>query len=135
MDARDVLTDLALLGVTVAAKGNTLEIRPAALLTDALRQAVRETKPQLLALLADSPHPYRMTPAQADRCHSPCWDDAEIARFVDRVSQFMRQGINASDADDLAERLVLRDRERKGKTAPTVARHGLPSPGGKEVQP
>ena len=55
--------------------------------------------------------PYRLAPADADRCHAGGWDDAEIAGFVARVALFMRRGINATDADDLAERLTLRDRD------------------------
>lgn len=46
--------------------------------------------------------PYRVTPAEG-------WDDAAIARFVARVAMLMRRGFNATDADDLAERLHLRD--------------------------
>lgn len=52
-----------------------------------------------------------MSVAQADRCHVGGWDDAEIATFTSRVVKFMRSGISATDADDLAERLTLRDRE------------------------
>jgi len=55
--------------------------------------------------------PYRLTDAEADRCHAQPWDDAAIARFVARVGLFVRRGVNATDADDLAERLHLRDLE------------------------
>ena len=54
---------------------------------------------------------YRLTREQGDRCHAPCWDDAEIAIFSARVRVLMRRGIGTDDADDLAERLTLRDRE------------------------
>lgn len=56
-------------------------------------------------------HPHRLTPTDADRCHSPCWDDTEISTFTTRVMMFVRRGIGTTDADDLAERLVLRDRD------------------------
>jgi hypothetical protein len=55
--------------------------------------------------------PYRLTTADADRCHAPEWQDADIARFTARVQRFARLGIGAEDADDMAERLTLRDRD------------------------
>jgi hypothetical protein len=59
---------------------------------------------------ADTLHrPYALTRAEADAAHTVPWDDAQIARFTHRVVLFMRRGINATDADDLAERLHLRD--------------------------
>jgi hypothetical protein len=54
-------------------------------------------------------HPYRLTKAEGDAAHAEPWDDAVCGRFVARVALFMRRGINATDADDLAERLHLRD--------------------------
>jgi hypothetical protein len=56
---------------------------------------------------ADRPH--RLTSDEADRCHAPCWDDAEIAAFTTRTTRFVLLG--RADADDLAERLTLRDRQ------------------------
>lgn len=56
---------------------------------------------------ADRPH--RLTNDEADRCHAPCWDDAEIAAFTARAERFAMLG--RADADDLAERLTLRDRD------------------------
>lgn len=53
--------------------------------------------------------PYKLTPAEADAAHAGPWDDATIARFVARVGLFIRRGLDATDADELAERLVLRD--------------------------
>lgn len=119
MDPRELLTDLALHGVSVQAKDGALEIRPAGLLTNPMREALRECKPALLALLSSETNPYRLSATDADRCHAPCWTDAEITRFVARVSAFMRQGFSASDADDLAERLVLRDRQAGGNRTST----------------
>ena len=54
--------------------------------------------------------PPTMTNDEADRCHTPCWDDAEIAAFTARTARFAKLG--RPDADDLAERLTLRDRDR-----------------------
>ncbi len=53
---------------------------------------------------------HRLTNAGADRCHPPCWDDAEIAAFTARTERFALLG--RADAEDLAERLTLRDRDR-----------------------
>jgi len=53
--------------------------------------------------------PYRLSKAEGDAAHAEPWDDAAIARFVGRVSLLIRRGFNATDADDLAERLHLRD--------------------------
>ncbi len=50
-----------------------------------------------------------LTNDEADRCHAPCWDDAEIAAFTARTERFALLG--RADADDLAERLTLRDRD------------------------
>lgn len=60
---------------------------------------------------ADRPH--RLTNDEADRCHAHCWDDAEIAAFTARTERFALLG--RSDADDLAERLTLRDRDGDGR--------------------
>lgn len=58
--------------------------------------------------------PYRLTKDQGDACHWPVWSDGEIAAFTERTLNFIRRGVNATDADDLSERLTLRDREGLG---------------------
>jgi hypothetical protein len=55
--------------------------------------------------------PYRLTAADGDRCHAGGWDDAEIARFQARLRRFNSFGIRGDDAQELAERLTLRDRD------------------------
>ena len=52
-----------------------------------------------------------MTKAQGDACHAGAWGDAEISAFSARVLLFIRRGVDADAADNLAERLTLRDRE------------------------
>lgn len=52
----------------------------------------------------------RLTNDEADRCHAPCWDDAEISAFTARTERFALRG--CTDAEHLAERLTLRDRDR-----------------------
>lgn len=66
---------------------------------------------------APAKRPYRLPAAEADRCHAGAWDDGEIGRFVARVSLFLRRGVGAEDADDLAECLVLRDRDGDDRRA------------------
>jgi hypothetical protein len=57
---------------------------------------------------AAADRPNRLTSDVADRCHAPRWDDAEIAAFTARTERFALLGL--ADADDLSERLTLRDR-------------------------
>jgi len=109
MGARELLHNLADAGLSVTADGDRLVIRPASKLTDDMRTALRQAKPELLALLAHPNRPHKLTPAEADAAHAELWDDAACARFVARVALFLRRGLNATDADDLAERLHLRD--------------------------
>ncbi len=53
--------------------------------------------------------PYALSDAEGDLAHAEPWDEATCGRFVARVVLFMRRGMTATDADDLAERLHLRD--------------------------
>lgn len=110
MGARDLLAQLADAGVTVAADGDRLVIRPASRLTEDMRSALRTAKPQLLQLLAAQPR-HRLTAREADAAHAQPWDEAACSRFSARVTRLLRLGVDAEDADDLAERLHLRDIE------------------------
>ena len=67
-----------------------------------------------------------MTRADADRCHAGGWDDAEIARLLDRRGRLMRWGWAEPDAENLAERLTLRDREDDERVSCTDCRHYRP---------
>jgi hypothetical protein len=112
MGARVLLADLADVGLSVAAAGSNLLIRPASKLTDDQRTALRAAKPDLLASHSAPPEtarPYRLTLAEADAAQVEPWDNATIARFVGRVSLLVRRGLNASDTDEMADRLHLRD--------------------------
>jgi hypothetical protein len=60
------------------------------------------------ATARSSGNPY-MTPEQGDRCHAGGWDDVEIATFMTRAKRF--SAIGRADAEHLAERLALRDRQ------------------------
>ena len=103
-----------------------LHVAPRSALTDDHRAAIRAERAALvLALQAEAdppppppppaPPPRRsgnplMTPEQGDECHAGGWDDAEIDAFQRREARFIRMG-RAGDAEHLAERLTLRDRQ------------------------
>lgn len=59
-------------------------------------------------LVRSSGNPY-MTPDQGDECHACGWNDAEIDLFMSRAAKFAMLG--RADAEHLAERLTLRDRQ------------------------
>jgi hypothetical protein len=109
MGARELLANLSDAGIHVVAESRRLVVRPASKLTDAMRAALVQVKPELLALLEPRKSTYSLAQAESDVAHADSWDDATIARFEARVSLFRRRGMDAPDADDLAERLTLRD--------------------------
>lgn len=107
MGAPDLLRHLREAGFTVApADGGGIRVAPSASLTDVHRQAIRDHRAELLALLKAAPDP--------DRCcwpHSDAMNGAELDRFSERVQQFARRGITTEAAEAMADRLVIRDRE------------------------
>jgi hypothetical protein len=123
---------LAEAGLTVRADGHRLIVMPASRLTAPLRDLIRSHKAELLACAERSALVVKtersgnplMTAEQADRCHSPCWSDGEIGAFATCVLVFIRRGIQPTDADDLAERLVLRDRDQDDRHSCAECRHG-----------
>src|SRR5574337_1514264 len=123
MGARDLLADLAGSGFSIAAEGDKLVIRPWSKLTDDMRSALREAKPELLALLAPPERPQKLTPAELDLAHAEPWPEATCARVVARVSRFLRLGFNGADADDLAERQHLLDVQAEGRTLCVTCTH------------
>ena len=54
------------------------------------------------------------------------WTDGDIARFLDRRTRLIRWGWPEADAEKLAERLVIRDRERDERVSCTDCRHYRP---------
>lgn len=111
MGARELVAELSRAGVALAVDGDCLVIRPASRLTDDMRAAVRAAKRELLALLSVPEHarPYKLTNEQAARCHAQPWGDEACGRFVARLDRLLGLGFDATDADDLSERLHLRD--------------------------
>ena len=121
MGATELLNDLRSAGLV-------LTLTPAGDLhvaTDNHRAAIRVQRDVLLlALRAEakppptppSPPPRRsgnplMTTEQGDECHAGGWNGAEIDAYLAREARFSRIGW-AADAEHLAERLILRDRQQ-----------------------
>jgi TubC N-terminal docking domain len=127
MGARELLHDVAEAGLHLRADGDKLVIRPASKLTDDLRHKLRQAKPELLALLAGGPvaepHPYRLTRAEADEAHAIPWTNAQCSAFTRRVVRMVAIGVHPTDADDLAERLHLRDIDRGTRRMCVECRH------------
>lgn len=76
-------------------------------------------------LLAQA-RPYRLALAQCDAAHVEAWDDGAIARFQARVVRLVRLGFDSDNADDLAERLHLRDVEGDYRTLCVECSHYRP---------
>lgn len=55
--------------------------------------------------------PFRLSREQADTCHAQPWTDDEASTFARRRAALFGRGLSEVDADDLAERLHLRDVE------------------------
>jgi len=54
------------------------------------------------------------------------WTDADIAAFLARRARLMRWGWAEADAERLAERLVIRDREQDDRTSCADCAHYRP---------
>ncbi len=120
MGARELLSDLADAGLSISAEGGHLVIRPASKLTDHMRAALRDAKPELLALLRSG--------SDAAPCDTAAvgWTDADIARFIDRRGRLLRWGWPEAEAEKLADRLVQRDREHDERVSCTDCQHFRP---------
>lgn len=117
MTAAALLAELRGRGFAVEAAGSKLMLRPSSMLSDDDRQRIRGALPGLLAALREQctgntcgeSRPYRLAPLDAEVAHAEPWDDAAIGRFQARVQRIRQRGFGEHDADDLAERLHLRD--------------------------
>lgn len=54
------------------------------------------------------------------------WDDLEIQTFVSRHRSFQKAGLAAHEAERVAERLIVRDREADHRHLCVECRHGQP---------
>lgn len=119
MGAPDLLHYLRGAGLVLTlTQAGGLHVAPRSSLTDDHREAIRAERDALVLALqaeASGPPPPRwsgnplMTPEQGDECHVCGWSSAEIFTFTARAACFDR--IGRPDAEHLAERLTLRDRD------------------------
>ena len=121
MGARDLLEALAGSGLSVSADGDRLLIRPASKLTHAMRNALREAKPELLAMI-------RAQASEDMAVDLPAVEgsDTEVALFQERRTRLMRWGWTERAATKLAERLVNRDRGHDERMSCTECQHYRP---------
>lgn len=119
MGARELLSDLAGAGLSITADGDRLVIRPASKLTGPMRAALRDARPELLALLRDAqPGPIGLD--------AVAWTDTDIARFHDRRARLLRWGWAEAEAEELADRLVQRDRDADDRVSCADCQHYRP---------
>lgn len=122
-------------GLTLRADGQKLIVTPASILTDSLRDLIRQRKAELLELLAgasDRAMPVAggtdiSTPAKRAVEGEPgesltinvdswCWphsgamNTAELKTFAMRIERFKQRYLGDAEATALADRLVMRDR-------------------------
>ena len=116
MGARELLAELTGAGFSVAADGGVLVIRPWSRLTDSLRAALRDAKPELLTLLR--PEPFDLA--------AVAWTDADIVAYLGRRARLVRWGWTEANAERLAERLARRDREADDRVSCADCRHYRP---------
>ncbi|HEX7687925.1 MAG TPA: hypothetical protein VF453_09470 [Burkholderiaceae bacterium] len=114
MSARKLLNSIHAAGMAIVLEGERLIVRPGSLLTSDLRESITAMKPELVRLLqaSNSPafeRPHALPPHELDRAHADAWGEEAIVRFVDRVGALRGAGLGEQDAEDLAERLHLRD--------------------------
>jgi TubC N-terminal docking domain len=121
MSARELLTDLAEVGLNVTTDGDRLVIRPASKLTDSMRTALKMAKPELLAFLRNVKRA-RVPLALSAFSRS----DANIDHVHDRRERLIRWGWSEQEADIQAERLATRDREQDERVSCTDCRHYQP---------
>jgi hypothetical protein len=121
MGARELLSDLADAGLSISADGGHLVIRPASKLTDHMRAALRDAKPELLTLLRGG-----RTIRPPSDTSAVAWTDADIDRFIDRRDRLMRWDWPENEAEQQADRLVQCDREHDERVSCTDCQHYRP---------
>jgi hypothetical protein len=124
MEASELLHYLRDMGLvlTLTSAGG-LHVAPREALTDYYRSTIRAQRDALvLALRTEAepppqPHPphhsglHLMAPEQSDQCHAGGWNDAEINTFTAKKVLLISRGCATDDAEQIAERLTLRDRQ------------------------
>jgi hypothetical protein len=112
MGAQDLLAELEDGGFSVRASNGMLVIRPWSKVTEPMRDALRAAKPELMALLT-TPRPptrrFQLPVEDSHSAHAYSWTTGQIAAFEARRDAILERGFSTEDAEDLAERLHLRD--------------------------
>ncbi|MGO4609548.1 hypothetical protein AB4142_24700 [Variovorax sp. 2RAF20] len=107
---QDVVDVLCAAGLSLTATGQALKVTPASALTAELRELIRASKAELMCWLAGENAPG----ADPDRW---CWPSSgamngtELDCFTVRLARFTDQGLSLIEAEALADKLVLRDRD------------------------
>ena len=83
MTATEVLEKLGQLGVTVWPHGGNIRFQPASRVPPTLKDAVREHKPEILALLSDQPRHGDGQPPPLDR---PPETEKELRRLINHLA-------------------------------------------------
>lgn len=117
LQAANLLDTFSAAGLAVSLTSeNNLKVTPAKALTDELRVTIKANK----ALLVDY---LQRVAANDNLAESPlklsyqCWatreamSEEEIDTFIVRLERFAEKGARLEDAERLADRLVIRDRE------------------------
>ncbi|MCK6402030.1 MAG: hypothetical protein L6Q74_09030 [Sphaerotilus natans subsp. sulfidivorans] len=107
MGAADVLQRLKTIGATVRPlPGGQVEVLAPGGLSEADRQMIRDNKPDLIAYLAARPAPS----IRADVLALVGLTGAEIEAMSARIAGLRRAGYGMDDAEQIADRLLMRDR-------------------------
>lgn len=131
MGAPDLLRHLRDSGFRLDVDGDLLTITPRDRLTDAMRQAIREFKPALLALLTGNKS---ATGAQQDGARhatsqAPYWpntqhaNDTELDLMEARLMTLKRRGMDDAQADQLIDKLLQADRDQTGQVSCHLCQH------------
>ncbi len=124
MEASELLHHLREMGLvlTLTSAGG-LHVAPREALTDYYRSAIRAQRDALVLALRTAAEPLSqprpphhrglplMTPEQSDQCYAGGWNDAEINTFPAKKAWLISMGCGTDDAEHLAERMNLRDRQ------------------------
>lgn len=116
MKASNAMTTLQNAGLVLMLNpAGSLAVSPASRITPELRLVIKTHRDDLLAQLSHEasndagPHP--RNPDRYCWPHSVAMNEREIATFMARLARFTDKGLSLDDAERLADKLVIRDRE------------------------
>lgn len=118
--------------VLALAPDHRLKVTPARSLTPELREVIRTNRDDLIRWLElaasndHAPQPLATIPVNPDHCcwpHSGSMNEQEVAIFTARLHHFQSKGLRLGDAETLADRLVIRDREQDDRRTCLECQH------------